>query len=428
MADPAVAARDLPGRGIGLVATRPIAAGEILVREAPILLVPEGAAAPAVCAACLCYLPAGGVTTPCTACRRVAFCSHACASTARSAPAWHTPAHCAALAAADDRGLGPDGATSLRFAVAAAALQAAAAAGGDPAAAAAWAAFERLAAPAGLQTVAATAGAVGSRLDAALAAAVPGWVVPAPVLAAWLAREAANAFGVLAAPDPADPAARAVRGSGLYAISSRFNHDCLPCAARFDGFDDPSAAAGPARTVLEVRALHAIPRGEEVMLSYFPLDWPYEDRAGRLVEEYGFACSCARCALEASGARPSDESMMGGGGAGGGAASVGMSSSARQTTSAGSALMSEGGPVASCATTAAAAATPPADPAYVGAFLAKFCCGHCSGTMAPLRPGDGEGDHVCNVCGSVRSHANFLKQLEEGDWDEEEEEEEGMDE
>jgi hypothetical protein len=436
-ADCPVAVRDLPGRGAGLVATRPIAPGEVIVREAPLLLLPEAAAAGAVCAACLCYLSSAAQPHPCPGCRRVAFCGPACAAGAAAAPAHHTPLHCAALAASDERGLSPDAATSLRFALAAASLQAAAAADNNPSARAAWAAFESLAAPPGLPSVAETVGVVGPRLGAALAAARPGWGVAADTLAGWLAREAANAFGVLAplssSPD-ADPSSRAVRGSGLYPLASRFNHDCLPCAARFDFFDDPRAVTAGAqtspalRTLLEVRALHAIPAGEEVTLSYFPLDWPYEDRAARLAGEYGFACACARCALEAPAGRPSDESVAAGGGGGGGGSVAGMSS-ARHTSGGGSALMSTeacgGG-----ALPAVGPSQPPADPAYVGAFLSKFCCGACSGTLAPTTPGGDEGDHVCNACGVVRSHADFLRSLEEEDDDEDwgEEEEEGMDE
>ena len=154
-------------------------------------------------------------------------------------------------------------------------------------------------------------------------------------------------------------------------------------------------------------------RGEEVTLSYFPLDWPHEERAARLAGEYGFVCGCARCALEAPEARPSDESMASGS-VGGSAAGGGGLGSARAST----------GP--------AAAPQPPADPGYVGAFLSKFCCSRCSGTLAPAMPGGDEGDHVCNACGAVRSHADFMRSLEEDDdveWEGENEEgEQGMEE
>jgi hypothetical protein len=41
-------------------------------------------------------------------------------------------------------------------------------------------------------------------------------------------------------------------------------------------------------------------------------------------------------------------------------------------------------------------------------------------------PGGGEGDHVCNVCGVVRSHAELIKEMEDDDDGDEWSGEDGM--
>ena len=69
------------------------------------------------------------------------------------------------------------------------------------------------------------------------------------------------------------------------------------------------------------------------------------------------------------------------------------------------------------------AGVPPADPGYVAVYLLKYVCpaDACGGTLAPLAPAD-NADCVCNCCGQVRTHAEFVAALEE-----EEEGEEGED-
>ena len=41
-----------------------------------------------------------------------------------------------------------------------------------------------------------------------------------------------------------------------------------------------------------------IEEGEELLTSYFPINWPRPLRQQRLREEYGFECACDRCELE----------------------------------------------------------------------------------------------------------------------------------
>lgn len=84
---------------------------------------------------------------------------------------------------------------------------------------------------------------------------------------------------------------RRIRGSGLYAQAALLNHDCLPCLARCDDFD--SAAMG--HTQMELRAMTAVPAGEELTLSYFPLAVPRAERQARCRQQYNFECACPRC-------------------------------------------------------------------------------------------------------------------------------------
>lgn len=88
-----------------------------------------------------------------------------------------------------------------------------------------------------------------------------------------------------------------MRGTGIYPQASMINHDCLPNLARFDAFDSGEVppSAGLPSTRLQLRALHDIPAGEELTLSYFPLFWPWEERQQACQQQYGFTCTCLRC-------------------------------------------------------------------------------------------------------------------------------------
>ena len=96
---------------------------------------------------------------------------------------------------------------------------------------------------------------------------------------------------------------RKLKGSGFFPVASLLNHDCLPNTARFDSFDRQTPAGLPGDTKLFLRALHDIPKGEELTSSYFPLTLTFQERQQRCSEQYEFACSCLRCQVSTSDVR-----------------------------------------------------------------------------------------------------------------------------
>lgn len=93
---------------------------------------------------------------------------------------------------------------------------------------------------------------------------------------------------------------RRLRGSGIYPLASLLNHDCLPNLARFDDFEGKASREQPGNTAIAFRALHDIPKGEELTTSYFPLTLDYSERQQRCKALYGFQCLCLRCQVSLS--------------------------------------------------------------------------------------------------------------------------------
>merc|ERR1719343_376024 len=89
---------------------------------------------------------------------------------------------------------------------------------------------------------------------------------------------------------------------GLFCAAAHFNHSCAP-----------NATMESNRSTLLVRAASEIRAGEEVFLSYLPvelLERPGQDRRARLQGGRGFECRCQRCLDEA--ARGGDVAVAGG--------------------------------------------------------------------------------------------------------------------
>lgn len=118
--------------------------------------------------------------------------------------------------------------------------------------------------------------------------------------AGMLEREAQNALGMVMPRVEGQP--RELRGTCIYSLLAMANHACYPNAARQDYLDDPNGTGRlppeAPRCCTLYRALQPVPKGEEVCISYAPLEYRVSDRRAHLYSTYGIACACARCRLE----------------------------------------------------------------------------------------------------------------------------------
>lgn len=206
-----------------------------------------------------------------------------------------------------------------------------------------------------------------------------------------LLRDEINAYGIMAPSGPSGE--RNIRGSGFYATAAQLNHDCMPNVARFDFFDNNNNNNNTkySNVCIQFRALHDLPKGEELTVSYFPLVTSYQERQARCREQYGFECMCPRCKQESTW---NDEGDDGDGG------DMEMEPAAQVQEQHDLEASAE----------------------YVELFVLKYTCpgDSCYGTMAPMT---GESNvHECNMCGRKRSEEEFLAMLEEEEDYEEEEE------
>ncbi|KAI7843000.1 hypothetical protein COHA_003333 [Chlorella ohadii] len=426
----ALEAKDVPGKGRGVVAARAIGSGETVLADHPLLLWPQHSTAAAFCSHCLRAFNSlednAEEVVPCPTCGQVGFCNAACAAAAAADPGSHCGAVCRLLAACNMTGLSDEQQSVLQLLFRCCSLRAAGAAG-DAAAAARLAGIAALAAPPPLppqdgSDEAAAAASVSSpislrelhgRLSHALAAvgASPAAALSLEEVAELLRRDAVNGYGIMAPSAPNGE--RRIRGTGLYSQASLINHECLPSVARFDRFDAPPAPGAPpgANTAVEFRAMHDIPAGEEVCQSYFPLPWSMRERQERCREDYAFCCTCPRCQEEATWSESEWETDE----------DAGMDEAA----AAGEEAAAAGGDGGACGHAAheqqqqqqgqAAAAEQAVDAGYINIFLLKYVCPRagCYGTLAPAAPGADVLE--CNMCGGRRSEAEFLAELEAAD-------------
>ncbi|KAJ8485206.1 hypothetical protein OPV22_017691 [Ensete ventricosum] len=275
--EPLVKLAELPDRGRALVATCPIKPGEILLSDAPLILYPATASAAAtVCSRCF-----RSLSSPSSAPIRCP--SHCSASPAASSfcsarcLASHSPNLCLALSRLP-ASLPSELLSPALFLLGAYDLA--------------------VASPSDFLRLLSVHGTAAADVDAPALHSLVSSVLPSPpsgfsleLTATLLAKDKANAFGLM---EPFDGGDRRVRAYGIYPNASFFNHDCLPNACRFDYVDQ----GGERNSDIVVRAIHDIPEGREVCLSYFPVNWGYAERQMRLLEDYGFRCECDRCVVE----------------------------------------------------------------------------------------------------------------------------------
>ncbi|KAH6756601.1 ASH1-related protein 2 [Perilla frutescens var. hirtella] len=374
---------EIENKGRALVSTKPLRAGETLLKDSPILLysaVPDGAAAAAYCSHCFRTIAPHSVTAvSCPNCSTASpFCAPQCQSVALSTS--HTPFVCQALRrlrAADSPLLHHhlDRLLQARFLVAAYNLA--------------------MLSPSHFQTLLSLQGEAfiddaSVFLHSVISSIcqlsnVGEFKFSVELTAALLAKDKLNAFGLM---EPFDQdKERSVRAYGIYPTASFFNHDCLPNACRFDYVD---SASDFSNADIVVRVIHDLPAGREICLSYFPVNCKYSDRQRRLKEDYGFVCDCDRCKVEANwsdneeegeGEMDHDEDDMDeDNGDGDGDEGVDL-----ETTDCGMDKENDDFPHA-----------------Y---FFVRYMCSrdNCGGTLAPLPPVDARPSMVmeCNVCGSL---------------------------
>lgn len=386
--NPMLRVEEIQGRGRGMVASQPLKAGQIVLRDSPVLLYSAlpltsqslTSSTSSFCDHCFRTLP-GPSSIPCpSGCGRC-FCGPQCLSIAQKSS--HTPWVCQALSHLRANPVlleqPLECQTQMQFLIAAYNLASVS--------------------PVNFQTLLALQGspddamvAVAKFLHSLIAPLSP--FSPAgnqngfslELTAALLAKDKVNAFGLMQ-PFSEDNDQRSVRAYGIYPYASFFNHDCLPNACRFDYVDTVATDDSHNNTDFIIRVIHDVPEGREICLSYFPVNENYSSRQKRLAEDYGFICKCDRCNVEANW---SDNDSVEG-------------DDAEDVDEA----MDED----ECENMAASdtESNPQGDNsdfphAY---FFLKFMCDrkNCWGTLAPLPPQGNNPSNVmeCNVCGKLKS-------------------------
>ncbi|KAJ4973415.1 hypothetical protein NE237_006589 [Protea cynaroides] len=371
--NPLFKVKEIEGRGRGLIASQSVKAGQILLRDSPILTysavplqdgaVPLQDGVPSnFCSNCFRRLDGSSANTCNSRSPKTLFCSPNCRSVALASS--HTPWVCQALNCIRNcHSLNPDLQIQAQFLVSAYNLAAVS--------------------PSDFQLLLSLHGESPSTQNAAETLFLHSFIASlsppqsfagfSPELtAALLAKDKQNAFGLM---QPFDKdKERTVRAYAIYPKASLFNHDCLPNACRFDYVD----IAGDRNTDIIVRAIHDIPEGQEICLSYFPVNWNYADRQRRLLEDYGFTCQCDRCKVEVNWKEEDEE---------------GMEEDNEDVEQMADSLEDE------------IAVEEDGDFPHAYFFLRYLCdTENCGGTLAPLPPSEGTLDVMeCNVCGRLRS-------------------------
>lgn len=376
---------DMKDKGRALVASQPLQAGQIILRDSPILLydaIPLGGGGAVGCYCCHCFRTIPPNCTTIASCPRCSnasiFCSPQCLSVAISTS--HTPFVCQALSILQasnspllhhhhDRHL------QARFLVAAYNLG--------------------MVSPSHFQTLLSLQGEpILDDASTFLHSLISSVCYPfldnfkigfsLDLTASLLSKDKLNAFGLM---DPFNQdKERSVRAYVIYPRASFFNHDCLPNACRFDYVD--SNYGCDSNTDIVVRLIHGVPEGREICISYFPVNLKYSERQKRLKEDYGFSCDCDRCKVEATWSdneEEGDEDME---------AEEDMEEDGDDVVEEDSVMDKENNDFPH---------------AY---FFMRYMCNkdNCWGTLAPLPPADARISTVmeCNVCGNLSNSDDVM--------------------
>ncbi|KAI4327979.1 hypothetical protein L6164_020380 [Bauhinia variegata] len=355
MADSSSALRleQIPGKGRGWIAARPIKAGQIVLRESPIILysaIPlishsePSCSSFSYCDYCFrIFAPALPESIlSCPLCPHARFCSENCLSTAQKSS--HSSWVCQALSLLRESSSlleqPPERQVQARFVVAAYNLA--------------------ILSPSDLQSLLSLLGTPDSTVVFAAqflhslisSLCPPQTQLSVELTAQLLAKDRLNSFCLMEPYSPDGPQ-RSIKAYAIYPEASLFNHACLPNACRF-GYLEGTAPGDARNTDIIIRTIQDIPEGTEVCISYFRINRDYDTRKKILMQDYGFSCKCERCKIEAH--------------------------------------------------WSATASNGDFPHAY---FLSKYVCDriNCSGTLAPLPPTDHTPSNVveCNFCGNLKT-------------------------
>ncbi|XVF62469.1 hypothetical protein PTKIN_Ptkin09bG0010500 [Pterospermum kingtungense] len=378
---------EIEGRGRALVASQPLRAGQIVLKDSPILVYsalplvkPQSSASASYCGNCFRILTSSENITPCPSCsHHHLFCSPGCLNKATTSS--HSPWVCRALSCLRD--CPPlvsqplERQVQARFLIAAYNLA--------------------LVSPSHFQVLLSLEGQ-GSPSDAATAQFLhslisslcppPSLSISVDLTAALLAKDELNSFGLMEPASLQQDGQRSIRAYGIYPKASFFNHDCLPNACRFDYLD----SASDRNADIIVRMIHDVPQGREICLSYFPVNLNYSTRQKRLAEDYGFTCDCDRCKVEANWSDNEADVIDDNGDVEEEEEEEVMDEDSDEQM------------VASESEHGAEAGDTDFPHAY---FFLRYMCNreNCWGTLAPLPPSDDAPSKVleCNVCGNLKN-------------------------
>ena len=242
-----------------------VAPGEAVFVEQPLVSAPaEFGLWECVCHACLQRETDDAPLQACTRCRYAHFCSAACAAAGALA---HTEAECAAMVELRYRRLDLPGTVLL----AARLLRAEASIETDPVRAA-QASLSRTLVGASTQVPPLTTQRFAGSAPTVLA--LSGCQASGEDAEDALTRLLRNEFKTL---DERGVAA----GAALYPATARINHAC-----------EPNVRARASGWALRLEAVHALPAGEELRLSYTDEEQPAAERAAHLRARFLFDCAC----------------------------------------------------------------------------------------------------------------------------------------
>lgn len=363
-------------KGLGAFSTQLYEPGALVLSEAPILVYPQASLVGEVCSHCLRDLSQSNQVLRCSGCDQANFCTVTCRDAAEMDSGSHCKVVCALLKACDTTGITSDEVFSgLHFLSRACGILVKACYGDEIARSKK---DDLVALSNGNQNAILSSEdnskafqEMCARFEPALTHGlaqvnIPPFSMDQGDLVSLLCRDLVNSYGIRA-PSRLESDISMIRGTALYLGASRINHECLPNVARCENFDRNYDPNEPGRNMwMELRTLHALPAGEEITQSYFPLGWDMSERQTRCKDIYGFSCACPRCALESEGAIECDSKEV-------------------------------------------------ADAGYVGVFLFKYMCpdSECAGTMVPI-PRDDQQTSSCNVCGRSRTEAQFMEDFQAG--------------